>query len=145
MDRSQINLWNYAGRFTAIYIASKLLLFVVLLIGFTFFDVELPLKFAAYVIGMVASMLTGQAIYKKHGVRIEGAALFKLTALCLLAATAIDGVSVYFALPSIDGILESAGLLIGMVLFTAFISFWMIWFGFRLGFKTALKEEAKQG
>ncbi|EEA92177.1 ABZJ_00895 family protein [Pseudovibrio sp. JE062] len=144
MGTLQVNLLRYAGRFAAIYVLIKVVLFAVLFIALQFFQTEIPVKHVAFVAPLVTAMLVGQRLFKREGARLIGGKLHKLTGLCLLIIIAIDAPLGYLAFPDIEGLSDIMGLIIGLVLFFAFLAYWSIFFGYRIGFGTAEKEAAKR-
>ncbi|KZK99673.1 hypothetical protein PsAD5_01314 [Pseudovibrio sp. Ad5] len=144
MGTLQVSLLRYVGRFAAIYILIKVVLFVALLIALQFFRTEIPLKHVAFAVPLVTAMLVGQGLFKREGARLIGRKLHKLTGLCLLIIIAIDVPFGYLAFPDIEGLSDIMGLIIGLLLFFAFLAYWSIYFGYRIGFRTAEKEAARK-
>ncbi len=147
MDTFQINSWKYAGRFTAIYALFKVALIVLGMVIAFGWGVELPLQYAAYMIGFASGILVGGTIYKRHRVRLEGKPLIRFMVMCLIGTWVVDGAISLLALfgdPNLQRVLELPIVLLSLFLFFSLLNLCTIWFGLRLGFQTAEKEVAKQ-
>ncbi|WP_152986833.1 ABZJ_00895 family protein [Pseudovibrio sp. POLY-S9] len=144
LDTLQISLFRYAGRFAAIFVFVKVLLFVVLLIALHFFEAEIPLSHAAFAMPVLIAMLLGQGLFKREGARLIGPELHKLTALCFLIVLSIDVPLAYLAFPEFEGLAGVMGVMIGFGLFFSFLGYWAIFIGFKIGFRLAEKEAARK-
>lgn len=144
MDTKQVSLLLYAGRFAVIYILIKVVIFATALIALQFFQTELPLQHVAFVAPLATAVLVGQGLFKREGARLSGGKLHKLTGLCFLILVAIDVPFAFLAFQDIEGRSDVIGLVIGIVLFFAFLAYLSIFLGYRMGFGIAEKEAAKK-
>jgi len=144
MGTLQVSLLKYAGRFAAILVFIKVLLFVVLLIALHFFEAEIPLGHAAFAMPLLIAMLVGQQVFNREGARLIGAELHKLTTLCFLIVLIIEFPLAYLAFPEIEGLSGVMGVMIGLGLIFAFLGYWAIFIGFKIGFRLAEKEAARK-